>query len=98
MKTPEIARHLTIEGLVQGVGFRWSTVTEARRLGLRGWVRNRRDGSVEALVAGDEAQVIALLAWAKRGPAGARVDRVTVELADPTTLADQSGFRQVGTV
>lgn len=93
---PEIARQLLIEGLVQGVGFRWAMVVEARRLGLRGWVRNRRDGSVEALAAGDEAAVIALIAWAKHGPAGARVDLVTVEQADATTLSDD-GFRQIAT-
>lgn len=94
---PEIARHLEIEGLVQGVGFRWAMVVEARRLGLHGWVRNRRDGRVEALTAGEEAAVIALIAWAKHGPDGARVDRVTVEQADATSLADDRGFRQIAT-
>ena len=52
-----VTRHLQISGRVQGVGFRYSMQREAARLGLTGWVRNRRDGSVEALVQGDEAAV-----------------------------------------
>jgi acylphosphatase len=76
---PRIVRRLVVEGRVQGVGYRWSAVEEARRLGLAGWVRNRRDGTVEALVSGDEAGVIAFVEWTQIGPAGARVDRVTAE-------------------
>lgn len=76
----QLVRGLRIEGLVQGVGFRWSTVEEARRRELSGWVRNRRDGSVEVLVSGGEGAVLALLSWARNGPRGARVDRVTVEI------------------
>ena len=71
------ARHLRIEGRVHGVGYRDWLVREASRLGLYGWVRNRRDGSVEALVAGDEASVRSLLSSCRRGPALARVDRIT---------------------
>lgn len=91
-----IQRLLRIEGRVQGVGFRWSTVREATRLGVSGWVRNRRDGSVEALVAGEEAAVLALVAWARKGPPGARVDRVTAEAADD--LAPGDGFAEVATL
>ncbi|MBI5255926.1 MAG: acylphosphatase [Burkholderiales bacterium] len=64
---------LEIRGRVQGVGFRWSMVGQARHLGLRGWVRNRRDGSVEALVAGPSDSVDRLVKWAWRGSAGAVV-------------------------
>ena len=67
---------LRIYGRVQGVYFRESTRKEAERLGVRGWVRNVPDGSVEALVEGDEAQVDALIRWCHRGPPAARVDDV----------------------
>jgi len=82
-----ITRHLLIEGRVQGVGFRWSMQTEARRLGVAGWVRNRRDGMVEALTHGAEPAVLALLDWARRGPPGSRVDRVTVTIDETASDA-----------
>lgn len=71
-------RRLRILGLVQGVGFRYSMHREALRLGLAGWVRNRRDGTVEAVVAGPVASVEAIVAWSRRGPPSARVESVTV--------------------
>jgi acylphosphatase len=74
----ETARRLEIRGSVQGVGFRWAMVDEARRLGLRGWVRNRRDGSVEAMVAGPAEAVDRIVAWARRGPGSAVVTAVDV--------------------
>jgi acylphosphatase len=73
-------RRLVITGLVQGVGFRYGMVAAAQRFGVTGWVRNRRDGSVEATVAGDAEAVAAMIAWARHGPAGAEVAHVAVEL------------------
>lgn len=62
-----------MSGRVQGVGFRWFAVEEGTRLGLRGWVRNRRDGRVEALGEGSPAQLDAFEAWLQAGPPTARV-------------------------
>jgi acylphosphatase len=76
------ARLLRIEGRVQGVGFRDWMVREAQRLGLHGWVRNRPDRSVQALVAGEEGAVGALLIACRRGPMLARVDRIEETLAE----------------
>ena len=64
------------KGVVQGVGYREFTRRWALRLDSSGWVRNRRDGSVEAMVAGSRAQVDAIVAWARRGPEPARVSEV----------------------
>ena len=88
------ARHLVITGLVQGVWFRGSMVAQANALGVSGWVRNRRDGSVEAMVAGTAEQVAAIMNWARRGPPGALVDHLAVELGD----GSYSGFEQQATV
>lgn len=79
MPSPIIARCLTIHGRVQGVGFRASMEAEARRLGIIGWVRNRPDGCVEALVQGPADAVDRIIAWARRGPTFARVTAVDVE-------------------
>ena len=73
-----MAKQLRISGRVQGVGFRYSMVEEAERLGVTGWVRNRRDGTVEAVVDGTPDAVEAMLAWARNGPRGARVTEVQV--------------------
>lgn len=81
MPETTVSRHLTIRGRVQGVYYRASAQTEGVRLGLQGWVRNRRDGSVEALIAGPETAVEYFIAWARRGPSAAHVQEVVVVAA-----------------
>ncbi len=93
--SPHIARQLRIHGRVQGVYYRASMVEEAQRQGAAGWVRNRADGTVEALVQGAPDVVNALTEWARRGPAQARVDRVDVADAP---LQAPGGFAQVATL
>ena len=73
-----MAKHLVISGRVHGVGFRYSMAEEAGRLGATGWVRNRRDGTVEAVLDGPADVLDALLAWARRGPPSARVTGVQI--------------------
>ena len=77
-----VCRRLVIHGLVQGVGFRYSLQREALRLGLVGWVRNRRDGTVEAIACGSESAVQAMVSWAHRGPPAARVESVVVAIEE----------------
>lgn len=74
-----IRAHAVISGRVQGVDFRYSTVREARRLDLQGWVRNTDDGNVELLAEGTAEQVHQLIAWCHDGPPGARVTDVRYE-------------------
>jgi len=69
---------LRIEGRVQGVGYRQATMQAALRLGVVGWVRNRRDGSVEAHIQGPAAAVEALIAWSRQGPPAAEVTQVLI--------------------
>jgi acylphosphatase len=71
--------HVVVRGRVQGVGFRYAAVEQARRLGLRGWVRNRADGAVELAAAGPADAVAALLDWVAQGPPLARVHEVRHE-------------------
>jgi acylphosphatase len=79
-----VTLRLSIRGRVQGVGYRDAMRNEARRLGVTGWVRNRHDGSVEAVVQGPVESVEALMAWVHRGPPAAMVLRVEATPADGT--------------
>ena len=80
-------RHVLIHGRVQGVGYRAWAEDTARELGLQGWVRNRRDGAVEAVIAGENAAVEAMIAACRHGPRSARVDAVEIAEADEKALA-----------
>jgi acylphosphatase len=82
-------RHVVIRGRVQGVGFRAWTEDTALEHALEGWVRNRRDGSVEAVFAGDAAAVEAMIADCRRGPPGARIDVIDQSDAAPDALAQR---------
>lgn len=82
-----ITRRLRIHGRVQGVWYRESMRQEAEALRVTGWVRNRMDGSVEALVQGAPADVDALVGWARRGPREAQVDRLDVSEEAAAPLA-----------
>jgi acylphosphatase len=91
-----MAKHLRITGVVQGVGYRASFDTQANALRLSGWVRNRLDGSVEAAVRGDADAIEKLIAWARRGPAAARVSAVSVTEIEDAAVPD-GGFEMLQT-
>jgi len=83
-----VARRVIIRGSVQGVGYRYAAADAAERLHVTGWVRNRRDGTVEALIQGDDDAVAAMIAWCRRGPPQALVQDVEVSEVIPEALAD----------
>ncbi len=82
-----VTRRLRAQGRVQGVWFRESMRQKAEALGVTGWVRNRMDGSVEALVQGPFEAVDAITAWMRRGPDGASVTRLDIEEETAERLA-----------
>lgn len=84
-----------IEGRVQGVGYRYWAVAEATRRGLAGWVRNRSDGSVEALFHGPAPVVEDMIQACRRGPPSARVDRIAASAGHPPA---DGGFRELPTM
>ena len=89
-----VVRHVVVRGgRVQGVGYRMWTEDLAERLGLEGWVRNRRDGSVEAVFAGPDQAVTAAIDACRAGPRGAHVDTVDVEEGDAGLLQQREGAR-----
>ena len=81
-----VARRIRVHGRVQGVFFRDSTRREAEGRGVSGWVANRDDGSVEALLEGPADAVDAVVAWCRSGPSRAEVERVDVEDVEPSGL------------
>ena len=89
-----LTKLVRVHGIVQGVWFRDWTIREARALGVDGWVRNRRDGTVEALVAGDADAVEAMIARLREGPPRARVDRLDIEESDDEVA---TGFTRAAT-
>jgi acylphosphatase len=89
-----VIRHVVIRGLVQGVGFRAWTEYTALAHGLDGWVRNRRDGSVEAVFSGAPARVTAMIEACHKGPRGARVDSVDHWIAGSSALAPRRAGEQ----
>lgn len=78
---------IVLHGRVQNVGFRYYVEGEAKVSGLEGWVRNRRDGSLEAVLAGDERLIEGLINACRRGPPESRVEKIDIEDADATDLA-----------
>jgi len=87
-------RHVTVRGRVQGVGYRAFVVAAAETHGVEGWVRNRRDGTVEAVIAGPSSAVAVMIAACRRGPSMARVDA----LDDQPAVADLLRLRPLGEV
>jgi acylphosphatase len=85
--TERLMRHVIIRGHVQGVGYRAWTEDQALLNGLEGWVRNRRDGTVEAVFAGPPDTVRTMIAACREGPRGARVDAVDVREPDGDAMA-----------
>ena len=74
-----IRAHVYVSGYVQGVAFRYSAIRAAESCGVTGWVRNLRDGRVELLIEGTEAQVQQMVAWCQHGPRGAQVTEIEME-------------------
>lgn len=89
-----VTLRVQVYGRVQGVGFRAMVARKASELGVTGWVRNRFDGTVEAIVQGSEADTGYLVEWMKASPGASRVDRLSCEPAE----GDFDGFLQVETV
>ena len=91
----QVAVLLRIEGRVQGVWYRGWTIDEATARGLRGWVRNRRDGTVEALLVGPGAAVREMIEACRKGPRAARVTEI---VESPAEDHGEAGFSQLPTL
>jgi acylphosphatase len=84
---------IRVSGRVQGVGFRFALRDEARALGIKGWVRNRADGSVEALLQGHREALEALVRWARHGPRAAQVEHVEERAPEPEFACPYDDFK-----
>ena len=91
-ETGAIVRRVIVEGYVQGVGYREFTRRAALRLGVSGWVRNRSDGAVEALICGPPASVEALIGEMRKGPRFAKVENLSAIDQDETPGDDNGAF------
>ncbi|HEV8097197.1 MAG TPA: acylphosphatase [Burkholderiales bacterium] len=87
-----VTLHVLVAGQVQGVGYRDGLSAQALRHGVRGWVRNRRDGTVEAILQGEPGAVEAVVAWARRGPSAAHVSDITTRPATGDLDRPYQGF------
>jgi acylphosphatase len=94
MTSARVIRHVVLTGRVQGCGFRYWTERQAHARGLEGWVRNRRDGTVEAVFAGPAAAVEAMIAACHKGPPLAHVTRVDARDGDAPLLAARPAGEQ----
>jgi acylphosphatase len=92
VETESVVRRVEVEGAVQGVGYREFTRRAALRFGVSGWVRNRSDGAVEALLRGPPASVDAMIAEMRKGPRSALVDSVRVTERDEVPGDDSGSF------
>ncbi|MEG4027344.1 MULTISPECIES: acylphosphatase [unclassified Microcoleus] len=92
---PPVRVHVFVSGLVQGVGYRYSTMNQAKYFGLGGWVRNLPDGRVEAVFEVSKKAVEGMISWCRRGPTGATVSELVLEYEDPEgdSLGDSSASR-----
>ncbi len=79
--------HVLVKGIVQGVGYRYSTKFNADRIGLAGWVRNLANGDVEAVFEGDKDSVDSMVDWCRKGPSMSRVDKVIADYEEPEGLS-----------
>ena len=98
MKNPSsspVRVRVFVSGLVQGVGYRYSTMNQAKYFGLGGWVRNLPDGRVEAVFEGSKKAVEGMIDWCRRGPTSATVSELVLEYENPEgdSLRDRSASR-----
>ena len=85
--------YVRVSGIVQGVGYRWQAVQKAESLGLKGWIRNRPDGYVDAILQGEETAVQDMIDWMKKGPPHAVVCDVSVQWSFPENLFEDFRIR-----